>query len=90
MKAIAEIPLKDEKGHIPLVIVTIVTSAAKDPMPGWTDNINGPNGIIVGACQGFLKVIRTNPDFVGDIVPVDFTIKFMIAVAWYTATYTIK
>jgi len=82
--------LKDEKEDLPIVIVrpSIVTSAAKEPMPGWTDNINGPIGVIVGAGKGFLKVIRANPDLVGDIIPVDFTINLMIALAWYTATST--
>jgi len=45
-KAVAEHLLRDERGHLPLVIVrpSIVTPAWKEPLPGWTDNINGPSG----------------------------------------------
>ncbi len=77
------------KRDIPLVILrpSIVVSAAKEPIPGWTDNINGPAGVVAGVGKGFFKVIKTNPDLAGDTIPVDFTINFMIALAWYTATY---
>jgi len=65
----------------------MVTGAAKEPMSGWIDNIYGPTGIIAGGSKGFLRVTRSNPNLVGDIVPVDFTINLMIAIAWYTANH---
>jgi len=88
-KAVAEQLLKEEKGDIPLAIVrpSMVTGAAKEPMPGWIDNINGPIGAIVGVSAGFLRVTRWNPNMVGDVIPVDFTINLMIALAWYTANH---
>ncbi len=88
-KSVAEQLLKEEKGDIPLVIVrpSIVMGSAKEPMPGWIDNINGPIGVLVGGSKGFLKVTRSNPDLVGDMIPVDYTINLMIALAWYTANH---
>ena len=40
--------LEKERGDIPLAIVrpSIVTAAAKEPQPGWIDNLNGPTGRI--------------------------------------------
>ena len=45
-KAVTEQLIRDESGHLPLVIVrpSIVTPAWKEPLPGWTDNVNGPSG----------------------------------------------
>jgi len=45
-KALAEQLLEKECGDIPLAIVrpSIVTAAAKEPLPGWIDNLNGPTG----------------------------------------------
>ena len=87
-KAIAEQLLNEDHGDIPLAIVrpSTVTAAMKEPMPGWIDNINGPTGIIAGVGKGFLRVVRSRPELVGDIIPVEFPIHLMIAVAWYTAT----
>ena len=41
--------------------------------------------------KGFFRIIKTNEDLVSDIIPVDYPINLMIAVAWYKATrrYTI-
>lgn len=35
---------------------SIVIPIYQDPIPGWTDNINGPTGLLIGAGKG---VIRT-------------------------------
>jgi alcohol-forming fatty acyl-CoA reductase len=45
-KAVTEQLVRDESGDLPIVIVrpSIVTPAWKEPLPGWTDNVNGPSG----------------------------------------------
>ena len=43
-------------------------------------------GIIAGVGKGFLRVVHSKPELVGDMIPVEFPIHLMIAVAWYTAT----
>ena len=87
-KAIAEKLLEEEHGDVPTVIVrpSIVTAALKEPLPGWIDNINGPTGVIAGVAKGVLRVVRGDSELVADLIPVDFAINLMIAVAWYTAT----
>lgn len=43
---------------LPVVVLrpSIVIPIYQDPIPGWTDNINGPTGLLIGAGKG---VIRT-------------------------------
>lgn len=45
------------------------------------------SGIIAGVGKGFLRVVHSKPELVGDMIPVEFPIHLMIAVAWYTATH---
>jgi len=49
------------------------------------DNLNGPTGFISGVGKGFLRCFYINSDLVGDIIPVEYPINLMIAVAWHTA-----
>lgn len=88
-KALAEQLLERECGDIPLAIVrpSIVTAALKEPLPGWIDNLNGPTGFISGVGKGFLRTFKINSELVGDIIPVDYPINLMIAVAWHTAIH---
>ena len=110
-KSVAEQVLRDEGGSIPLVIVrpSIVTPAWKEPLPGWTDNINGPSGnnllfivkvlerhaarhpncpgIVAGVLTGIVRVNKTDPGLIGDIIPVEYPINVAIAAAWHRATY---
>lgn len=44
-------------------------------------------GIIAGVGKGFLRVVRSRPELVGDMIPVEYPIHLMLAVAWYTATH---
>ena len=70
-----------------IVRPTIVTAALKEPIPGWVDNLNGPTGLIAGAGKGLLRTLWCHPEMVADVVPVEFPINLMIAVAWHTATH---
>lgn len=88
-KALAEQLLEKECGDIPLAIVrpSIVTAAEQQPLPGWIDNLNGPTGFVSGVGKGFLRTFKINSALVGDIIPVDYPINLMIAVAWHTAVH---
>ena len=46
-KALAEVQLVEDGAHLPIVIVrpSIIGAVWKEPIPGWTDNFNGPTGI---------------------------------------------
>lgn len=62
-----------------------VISSLRHPIPGWIENLNGPNGIAVATGKGLLRVMRCKGDAAGDMIPVDIAIDTMIAVAWDTA-----
>jgi len=88
-KALAEEILERECGTVPLAIVrpSIVTAALKEPIPGWVDNLNGATGTISAVGKGFLRIMKIDKTCISDIIPVDYPINLMIAVAWYTATH---
>jgi len=71
----------------PAVIIrpSIITSAWREPFPGWIDNYNGTTGFMVVSGKGVLRTIHVNPDFVTDMVPVDVVINACIAAGWYVA-----
>lgn len=43
-------------------------------------------GTIAAVGKGFFRVMKINADLVADIIPVDYPINLMIAVAWHLAT----
>ena len=87
-KAIAENLIKQAENEIPFVIVrpSIVTSAWREPLPGWIDNYNGPTALIAAAGKGILRTMYGNREAVADIIPVDIPVNLMIATAWYRGT----
>ena len=42
-------------------------------------------GFISGVGKGFMRSFYINSELVGDIIPVEYPINLMIAVAWHTA-----
>ncbi|XP_030764919.1 fatty acyl-CoA reductase 1-like isoform X3 [Sitophilus oryzae] len=87
-KHLAEHCINDLLGaKVPTVIVkpTIVCSTISEPMPGWTDNFNGPIGMSFGFSSGVLRVLLADIDAAPDYVPVDTVVKALILSAWKTA-----
>ncbi|CAG0884897.1 unnamed protein product [Cyprideis torosa] len=86
-KALAE-SLVSEASDLPIAVVrpSIVVGAAKEPLPGWTDNMNGPNALFLGVGQGLLHTFQAKPYAITDMVPVDIAVNLMLVVAWRTAT----
>uniref|UniRef100_A0A0P6D5V9 Fatty acyl-CoA reductase n=1 Tax=Daphnia magna TaxID=35525 RepID=A0A0P6D5V9_9CRUS len=86
-KSLAEQILERERFNVPLAIVrpSIVTAAAKEPTPGWIDSLYGPTGLIAGGAKGFLRLFKCDASCVIDLIPVDYAVNLMIAVAWHQA-----
>lgn len=86
-KAAAEdIILKLSKGlPVALFRPAVVIGTAKEPCPGWIDNVYGPTGVVVGAAVGLLHVLNCNPKAIADLVPGDMVVNSCITVAWKTA-----
>lgn len=73
-KALAENLLVDAASHsLPIAIVrpSIITPAWKEPLPGWTDNYNGPAGYFVVEQKGILRSMHVHREKICDMTPVD-------------------
>ncbi|XP_041970545.1 putative fatty acyl-CoA reductase CG5065 [Aricia agestis] len=86
-KALAEDMLIKECGNLPVAIVrpSIVLSSLREPVKGWVDNWNGPNGIIAAVGKGVFRTMLGTGSKVADLVPVDTVINLMIVSAWRTS-----
>ncbi|KAK9738277.1 Male sterility protein [Popillia japonica] len=58
---------------LPIIVTrpSVVVPIWKEPIPGWTDNINGPMGLLIGAGKGVLRTMYCNEQAYADFVPVD-------------------
>ncbi|KAH9645351.1 hypothetical protein HF086_011115 [Spodoptera exigua] len=61
-----------------------VLSSLREPVKGWVDNWNGPNGIIAAVGKGIFRTMLGTGTKVADLVPVDTVINLMIVCAWRT------
>ncbi|XP_058834139.1 fatty acyl-CoA reductase wat-like [Topomyia yanbarensis] len=88
-KSLAEDLVRQYYEKIPMAVIrpSIVTTTNSDPIPGWTDNIYGYNGVVVGAATGALRIFHINNDFRADIVPADIVVNSTLAVGWYAADH---
>ncbi|CAG9794554.1 unnamed protein product [Diatraea saccharalis] len=87
-KQLAEHVVYENKGLLPVVIIrpSIVISSVDEPFSGWIENFNGPVGILVACGKGIMRSLYTDPDLIADYIPVDFSIKSIIAAAWIRGT----
>ncbi|XP_022697347.1 fatty acyl-CoA reductase 1-like isoform X2 [Varroa jacobsoni] len=86
-KALAENLVAEYSDKIPVAIVrpSIITGAATEPFPGWVDNYNGPNGLLIALGTGVLTTLYTQLDCVADLIPVDFVANTVLAAAHRTS-----
>lgn len=85
-KALAEslVVEASEKQGLKAVIVrpSIVLPTYQEPIPGWTDNINGPTGLMIGIGQGVIRSALCEPNLCGNFVPVDLAINGLMVSTW--------
>ncbi|CAH0713004.1 unnamed protein product, partial [Brenthis ino] len=86
-KAITEDLVAEFSSKIPIAIgrPSIVTSAWKEPMPGWVDNLNGPTGLLIGSGKGVIRTMHCEPSYTADAIPVDVVANGCILIAYATA-----
>ncbi|CAD5221743.1 unnamed protein product [Bursaphelenchus xylophilus] len=84
-KALAESQLQTDAGDMPVIIVrpSIICACWKEPLPGWTDNVNGPTGIFAGVGKGLLTNMCGSSTAKADIIPVDIVSNCLIVAAAY-------
>ena len=83
-KALAESLVEEMMPHIPVMIVrpSILIPIWKQPLPGWTDNINGPTGLLIGAGKGVIRTMYCNDSSYADYAPVDIAVNAILATTW--------
>lgn len=83
-KSLAEALVVEKFNELPAVILrpSIVIPIWKEPVPGWTDNINGPTGLLIAAGKGVLRSMYCNSSCYGDFLPVDVAVNAMLVATW--------
>ncbi|KAB0791638.1 hypothetical protein PPYR_03438 [Photinus pyralis] len=79
-KALAEGLVNDEMDKLPVIISrpSIVIPVWQEPVPGWTDNINGPTGLLVAAGKGVLRTMYCDSQGYADFIPVDIAVNALL------------
>ncbi|KXJ72562.1 hypothetical protein RP20_CCG017698 [Aedes albopictus] len=83
-KALGEAVVVEAMKDIPVVIFrpSIVVPTWREPISGWTDNINGPVGLLIGAGKGVIRSMYCNSTGYGDYLPVDFGVSAICVGTW--------
>ncbi|GAC1507126.1 MAG: HAD-IB family hydrolase [Candidatus Dormibacteraceae bacterium] len=82
-KAMAEHAVVELQGDIPVSIVrpSIIESALEEPFPGWLEGFRMAEPLILAFGRGILRDFSGLPDSVLDIIPADFVVNTVLAVA---------
>lgn len=83
-KAMAEEAARRYSTGIPICVVrpSIVVSTWKEPIAGWTNNLYGATGVVVGSGIGLLRTLHCVPNNVAEIIPADIVINNIVVAAW--------
>src|SRR5256884_2130831 len=82
-KAMAEHAVVELHGDIPLSIVrpSIIESALAEPFPGWLEGFRMSEPVLLAYGRGVLQDFSGLADAVFDIIPADFVVNAVLAVA---------
>ncbi len=82
-KALGEVALAETRGDLPVSTVrpAIIESAVAEPVPGWIRGFRMAEPIIISYARGLLKEFPGVPEGVVDVIPVDFVVAAICAVA---------
>uniref|UniRef100_A0A182REJ5 Fatty acyl-CoA reductase n=1 Tax=Anopheles funestus TaxID=62324 RepID=A0A182REJ5_ANOFN len=83
-KRCAEVMIQQQFAQLPIAIFRppIVTSAYREPTPGWVNNFNGPAGMVVPVIRGQVYWCYGADDATVHMVPVDYCVNALLAVGW--------
>jgi hypothetical protein len=82
-KAMAEHAVVELHGDVPLSIVrpSIIESALAEPFPGWLEGFRMAEPLILAFGRNILRDFSGLPDALLDIIPADFVVNTVLAVA---------
>lgn len=72
------------RNNAAIIRPSIITGTVGDPLMGWADNLYGVQGMIVGVTIGLMKVLKYDPNNIGDLIPADYVVNETLAIAWNT------
>lgn len=83
-KALAEVLVSKYKDDIPIAIArpSVIIVAKKEPLPGFTEYLYGPNGIASGGAHGVIRAMYCIGHYPSCYVAVDQVSNATIAIAW--------
>jgi len=70
---------------VAIVRPSIIGAIWKEPLPGWTDNLNGPTGLFAAVGKGLLRSMHGDDNATADVIPVDIVSNCIIVAAWDVA-----
>lgn len=89
-KALAESLVNEaiDKQGLRAIIIrpSIVLPTYQEPIPGWTDNFNGPTGMMIGIGHGVIRSAYCEANLCGNFVPVDLAINGLLVSTWHYLT----
>uniref|UniRef100_A0A182YMH8 Fatty acyl-CoA reductase n=1 Tax=Anopheles stephensi TaxID=30069 RepID=A0A182YMH8_ANOST len=90
-KKCAESLIQQEFADLPIGIFRppIVLSTYREPIAGWTDNLNGPAGLCLWTVKGYVRVIRGNGHKKANLVPVDYCVNALLVACFDVAERSI-
>ncbi len=82
-KALGERALLETRGGVAVTIVrpSIIESAFAEPVPGWIRGFRMAEPVIISYARGLLKAFPGLPEGIIDVIPVDFVVAAILAVA---------
>ncbi|XP_066990944.2 putative fatty acyl-CoA reductase CG5065 [Anabrus simplex] len=83
-KALAEGLVAEQMDKLPVMILrpSVVIPVWEEPLPGWTDNINGPTGLLIGAGKGVIRTMYCKSEGYADFIPVDAACSGVLLAIW--------
>ncbi|XP_063697921.1 putative fatty acyl-CoA reductase CG8306 [Culicoides brevitarsis] len=83
-KSCSESIVVESMKDLPIVIyrLSLLISCWKEPIPGWTDNINGPVGMVVLTGKGVLRTVHCDPHGYMNMYAVDLAVNGIITSTW--------
>jgi thioester reductase-like protein len=89
-KALGEMVLAQHRGTVPTAIFrpSIIESSLRDPEPGWIENLNVCDPMIVEYGRGRLPDFPLRRETVLDVVPVDLVANALVALLPYVPEMT--
>ncbi|KAK9738334.1 Male sterility protein [Popillia japonica] len=85
-KALAEDVVAEAMDTVPAIIVrpSVVVPIWKEPLPGWSDNTNGPTGLLIAGGKGVLRSMYGNREAYADFISADVVADCIMVIKAYS------